>query len=76
MYEKTKYPLREALDTIKLITEYPSGYCPLRESSSGGVAHIASDLTLEEPYVIDRYGLGDIARDCLIALVNLAKTSR
>ena len=72
--ENVVHPLlREALETIKLITEYPSGkYCHilLENRAQAALQHIASDLTLEEPYAdtIDRYGLGDIARDCLIAL--------
>jgi hypothetical protein len=42
----------------------------LENGAQATLQHIASDLTLEEPYteVLDRYGLGDVARDCLIAL--------
>ena len=77
--ENVVHPLlREALETIKLITEYPSGkYCIFSSRiRQAALQHIASDLTLEEPYAdtIDRYGLGDIARDCLMHLMNLAKT--
>ena len=65
--------LREALETIKLVTEYPGGtHCStlLENGALVALQRIASDLTLEEPYteVLDRYGLSDAARDCLISL--------
>ena len=65
--------LREALETIKLVADYPGGAQVkglLDNGAQAALQHIASDLTLEEPYtdVLDRYGLSDVARDCLIAL--------